>query len=116
MLLLLLLFIIFQRNKYYHTVQDTATVDNKEGLNTESAAHIPHPTAHSSSYIVLPLAVITMKFSTTILFATIASCSAFTVHNPAASKSFSTQLGANIREATTKAENLRFGWDGTVRK
>lgn len=34
--------------------------------------------------------------------------------NPAASKSFSTQLGANIREATTKADNLRFGWDGTT--
>mmetsp|Transcript_5531 Transcript_5531/g.9143 ORF Transcript_5531/g.9143 Transcript_5531/m.9143 type:complete len:210 (-) Transcript_5531:1777-2406(-) len=53
-----------------------------------------------------------MKFSATVLALSAASCSAF---SPAAfGVRTATSLNANIRAASDKSNELRFGWDGTT--
>lgn len=55
-----------------------------------------------------------MKF--TILFTSLATAGAFSVNKPTTFRcsSTTTSLSANIRGPTEKAQELRFGWDGTT--
>lgn len=54
-----------------------------------------------------------MKFATIFSLTSVATVSAFTAPT-AFHRKISTELGANIRGPTDKAEELRFGWDGTT--
>ena len=78
-----------------------------------TAFHLQNLALYIFSYST---SIATMKLTTAILLTTAtASVSAFSVSKPTAFNRCSTELNAKIRGPTEKAEELRFGWDGTVR-